>query len=171
MLAKTFGLELVALRAKGDGLGSKAIGAARGKGIDDDSDDDVPATVGGVSKTKKAPTTKQYILRSVLNEEWLAKAADPSLAEDDGAGESTANARRRPLELADEREGAGLGKTMEVEEDVLTAWRADDKALFDWKRSDQVQHTGILFIVLGLILVNQRRCADGASAIAALSRD
>lgn len=155
MLSKTFGMELVELRAKGTGVGATIPGgpARKSNGGGNAADDSDDERVGG-AKTKKTTAPKSYILRSKLKTEWLSLAAAELDGEDADENE----------ELNEEKEGEGLAKAIEVEETTLREWRIDPGSLIDWKRSDQIQHLAILYVILGLILVNNRRCADGACA-------
>lgn len=120
----------------------------------DDSEDDRRKKKGNKAANKpKKESAKAFALRSTLPEEILAAAV---LGFD---AEEPATETR-----LDEDAKAALGDGSSAE---MQDWKRGDDAVFDWKTGpDQRTVMGVLYIILALILVNERVLTDGTCQVA-----
>lgn len=135
ILRDGLGMELVEARAKGTGFGVSTAakkGGKKGKDSESENED-------GTVKAKKFFPSKTYVLRSNLDPRIVAQAANvvegETFEEDDATPPEATSAKNK-------------------------AWAQDDGVLLNWKKSDQLQHLGILQVILSLILVSGRALAD-----------
>ncbi|CDZ97559.1 MAGE protein [Phaffia rhodozyma] len=144
ILRKTFGMELIEIRAKGKGAGglediAGAASQARKKTKrthDDGPGSDVESTQ-AKSKKRAAPmgTVRGYMLRSLLPPKLMQEAFEPH-------PEYSFNS-------------TSLSRSGEIEED-----EKESGAIVDLKFGDDLSMMGILYVILALILVNGRRLPD-----------
>lgn len=134
ILRDGLGMELVEARTKGTGFGVSTIRTKSKKktNADEEESDDAAPT-----KAKFVPS-KTYVLRSTLDPKMIAAAADV-------VGSVMWEEAETPPEAT-----SAKNKT----------WAMDDGVLINWKKSDQLQHLGILQVILSLILVSGRALAD-----------
>ena len=138
ILRDGLGMELVEARTKGTGFGVSTIrtkSKKKTKAGEEEESDDAPPT-----KAKFVPS-KTYVLRSTLDPKMIAAAADV-------VGSVMWEEAETPPEAT-----SAKNKT----------WAMDDGVLINWKKSDQLQHLGILQVILSLILVSGRALADSKS--------
>lgn len=123
ILRKTFGMELVELQTR-----AELVKEAGAPGGDDEEE----------SGKKKAPSSKAYILRSVLDAVLIEKANIPN----EEILEQEAN-------------------DQPSDDDENDSGRLYAGSILSWSTSDEVGNVGILYTILALILVGGRVVPDG----------
>lgn len=124
------------------------------------SDDDAEDGDGKKKKKKKKPAAKKdsdkpkkgsakaFCLRTTLDDEILRAA----IAADTNIDNDTLN--RREVDTT--------GSLGDAASNKLQEWKQGDDAIFDWKTGpEQRTLMGILYVILSLILVNERVLTDG----------
>lgn len=172
MLKQTFGMELVALYPNEVEEAQPDDGKKKKKknGGNDDastSEDDTARASG--KKRRGAP--KMFCLRSTLPEELIRKSVKSN--ED----LSPAAQARQYEDLRGSLGDAFAGNGQEGErrggrndgDEELKEWKRGEDAIFDWKTGPE-QRTlfAILYVILSLILVNERVLTDGKSMLRVL---
>lgn len=148
ILRSKFGMELVGLRAR-----PEAAGAA----VPMDVDDDAEPTQGkkkGPKKAKGPPAAKGFILRSILSDGLIALINEP-----------------RPISVQGEDAREDRAAPTGGEGDGLV----DCGALIDWQKGDGgpsggIALVGLMWVVLGTILVHDRVMSEGELKAADIER-
>lgn len=166
MLRNDFGMELVEIvpRPPAEDPFAKAKVTAQSKKRTDNQDNadassgsedeggkkkKKPKKGGDTTTSKKLPA-KQFCLRTCLPDVVIQASAVSNDGED--VDDAMTARRNKDVEVA-------LGKAAP---DELKDWKRSDDAILDWQTGpDQRTLMGILYVVLALILVNERVLTDG----------
>lgn len=128
---------------------------------DDDSNPEEEAeenAANGGKKAKRRGPARMFALRSTLPNDLIRKAV--KTIED----MSPENQARYEKDLHGALGDAFAGNRQEPDEE-LKEWKMNDDTIFDWKTGpDQRTLIGILYVILSLILVNERVLTDGERA-------
>lgn len=104
---------------------------------------------GSVKDGSKTGTAKAFCLRSTLSDN-IIQAAVKGIEDEDP--------RTDTIRLDEDVKGA-LGIAVPAQ---LRDWKRGDDAIFDWKTGPEQRTTmGVLYVILSLILVNERVMSDG----------
>lgn len=121
-------------------------------GSGDDDEDDAAGT-GGTKKVKRRGPPKMFCIRTTLSDGDIRRAVKSNDTLDPG------------LQVRYDEDLIGaMGSAIAGDrgDEELKEWKRGDDAIFDWKTGpEQRTLMGILYVILSLILVNERVLTDG----------